>query len=123
MTAAKMEMVQNATPPQTRWALEQFAAGGAFAGRELIAARELIQHAREAFDSPQGPVRDKHAVTALKRAGYRTIELKVKTADGQATRLWTNSGRPDMLAQLGHAGLLSRYEASAAGSDAKRKGA
>ncbi len=123
MTSAKMEMVQNATPPQTRWALEQFAAGGAFAGRELMATRELIAFAREAFDSPQGPVRDKHAVTALRRAGYKAIDLKVKTNDGQTVRLWTTSERPGMLAQLGHAKLLQRYEDSAAGGEARRKGA
>lgn len=123
MTNAKMEMVQNATPPQTRWAMEQFAAGGAFHGRTLIAAREIIGHAREAFDSPQGPVRDKHATTALKRAGYKTIELRVKASDGQTIRLWTNSERPGMMAQLGHGKLLERYELSVSGGEAKRKGA
>lgn len=123
MTAAKMEMVDNATPPQTRWVVQQFEAGGAFHGRELIAARELINHAREAFDSPQGPVREKHITSALKRTGYKTVGLKVKLEDGQPARLWTNSERPGLLEQLGHAKLLERYQASAAGGEARRKGA
>jgi Family of unknown function (DUF5906) len=123
MTKAKMEMVENAMPAQTRWAQAQFGAGSVFHGRELIATREIIQLAREAFDSPQGPVRDKHAIAALRRAGYKALEIKVKLPSGDPVRLWTNSERPGMLAQLGHAGLLERYQKSLESSEPKRKGA
>jgi len=123
MTAAKMEMVANATPAGTRWLCDQLATGGAFHGRELVAAKDLIDHARTAFDSPQGVIREKHATAALRRAGYKAIDMKVRRGDGAVVRLWTNSERPALLTQLGHARLLERYEAEEKKGAARRQGA
>jgi hypothetical protein len=125
MTEAKRDMVEQSLPIATRWLAEQFDEGGEYQRRSIVTARELVTHARSAFDAPgkvQETAREKHATAALRRAGYAAIERKVRLKDGAAVRLWTNSGRPDLLGQLSGAQLLQRYEAElAAGGAPKQK--
>lgn len=121
---AKADMIESAMPATIRYLVEQLEQGGAFAGRELLLARDLVQHARSAFDaSPKAQeAREKHAVAALRRAGYRHVDAKIRFADGSNGRLWT-SAAPHLMEALGPHKLRARYEAETMKTEAKRAGA
>jgi hypothetical protein len=116
MTEAKEEMLEASVATPIRWIAEQLAENGAFHGRELVTASELVEHARSAFETPARvaeQVREKHACAALRRAGYQTLEGKYRVG-AKITRLWTNSARPGLLEQMEARALLARYEADRA---------
>lgn len=89
MTEAKAEMIEGGLPATTRWLGTLFEEDGAFRGREIIAAFELVDYAKHAFNSPATVVKDMHAVSALKRAGYNSTGDKYRVAEGKIVRLWS----------------------------------
>jgi hypothetical protein len=62
--------------------------------------------------------REAHAVAALKRARFASINHKVKL-DGASFRIWTNA-LPELLAQLGPSQRVQRYEDELAKTEAKK---
>lgn len=117
MTEAKQEMIEGGTPAPVRWLSGQFETGSPFHGRKIVAAFELVDHARAAFDAPSSvsdKVRDSHAVSALKRNGFQSTGDKCRLSSGRIVRLWT-LGRMDV------PGLVERYEADAAAGAARAR--
>lgn len=125
MTQAKREMIDASAPPATRWLAEALSEGGEFNGRELIASRELVNYARGAFGPVPAKVadqvREQHAVAALKSAGFRSTERKVKIDGLPPVRLWTLKS-PSIFDNLEHRFLLKRYTEDTTTGEEKRKG-
>jgi hypothetical protein len=112
-------------PIATRWLGEQFEEGGAFHDRELVAVRELIGYARSAMDAPpkvSDTVREKNVVAALRRAGYKRIERKLRFNDGATGFLWTSKA-PGLFMQQEPRFILHRYSQEFAAADSQKKGA
>lgn len=89
MTEAKAEMIEGGLAAAIKWLDGEFAPGEAFHARKIIAAFELVDHAKHAFSSPSAPCKDMHAVSALKRAGYSSTSDKYRLESGKVVRLWS----------------------------------
>jgi hypothetical protein len=67
-------------------------------------------------------VREAHASAALRRAGYRAIERKVKVGEFPPVRLWTDKA-PALFNQMEHRFVAKRYTDDMAKTEPQRKGA
>jgi hypothetical protein len=112
MTEAKLDMIEGGTPAPVRWLAQQFEEGSPFHGRKIVAAFELVDHARSAFDAPSSvseKVRDSHAVSALRRVDFHSTADKCRLSNGKIVRLWTAQKHAFPSGATG--AMLSAYEA------------
>jgi hypothetical protein len=107
MTDAKRNMISLAMPKPVRWVRDQFLEGEMFAGRSVLAVRELVRAANGDYNAPQG-VNARHAARALRDEGFTYHEHHRVKIDGDAVQLWVRDPS-GLLGKLSGDQIRERY--------------
>lgn len=126
-SGAKLDMAQSGASAGARWVIDQLEAGGLFAGRTLVTAKEILNGLTKFGQTPPAvrqSLTDKKVVEGLKLAGAQRVRGgKSLPVPGQGTvRLWMLNRSSELMEGLTEQGLVARWQRESAGQKVDESG-